>query len=46
MPTKKMRGKKKSRSGKKYTMKNLLNKLKKLRILGKSRRRKMKGGGG
>ena len=31
-------------SRKKYTVKNLLNKLKKLRVLGKSKKRKMKGG--
>ena len=43
--TKKLRkSKRKKLSNKKYTVKNLLNKLKKLRILGKSKKRKMKGG--
>tara|TARA_B100001093_G_scaffold510086_1_gene575310 strand:+ start:3137 stop:3280 length:144 start_codon:yes stop_codon:yes gene_type:complete len=43
--TKKLgKSKRKTLSNKKYTVKNLLNKLKKLRILGKSKKRSMKGG--
>ena len=44
--TKRLRkGRSKKLSRKKLTVKNLLNKLKKLRVLGKSKRRKIKGGG-
>ena len=38
------KSRRKTLSNKKYTIKNLLNKLKKLRILGKSKKRSMRGG--